>query len=222
MILQDNSVNYLGAFLGGIAVSFSPCVYPLLPVTIGYIGIESGSSKLKGFILSLVYASGIAVTYCLLGIIASFTGTLFGIVSAHPVTNFVFGAIVIFFGISLLGVFNLSLPSLIKRPASQKQNLFTVFFLGLTSGLIIGPCLTPVLGAILAHLVVKRDIWYGATLLLSFSYGMGLILILAGTFSAVFLSLPKSGCWMSYVNKACAFILIATGAYFIFVGITRL
>jgi thiol:disulfide interchange protein DsbD len=94
--------------------------------------------------------------------------------------------------------------------------------LGLTSGLIIGPCLTPALGAILAYLATKKHIIYGTTLLFCFAYGMGFLLILVGTFSGLLANLPKSGKWMVYIKRLAAFILLAMGAYFIYVGIRRL
>lgn len=222
MNVPVNSVDYLHAFLGGVIVSFTPCVYPLIPITAGYIGVNATGSKIKGFVLSLIYVTGIAVIYSILGILASFTGTFFGKVGAHPATYFLVGAVIILFGLSMLDLFIIPTNKIIKTPAIKKQNYFSIFVLGLISGLIISPCLTPVLGSILAYLATKRNVLYATTLLLSFAYGMGLVLILAGTFSAVLVNLPKSGKWMMHVKKFCAIILIGMGVYFIFVGIRRL
>lgn len=222
MNVPVNSVDYLHAFLGGIIVSFTPCVYPLIPVTAGYIGVNATGSKIKGFVLSLIYVTGIAVIYSILGILASFTGTFFGKVGAHPATYFLVGTVIILFGLSMLELFKIPNNKLIKTPAMKKQNYFSVFVLGLSSGLIISPCLTPVLGSILAYLATKRNVVYATTLLFSFAYGMGLILVLAGTFSAVLVNLPKSGKWTVHVKKVCAIVLICMGVYFIFVGIGRL
>ena len=209
-------------FLGGIVVSFTPCVYPLIPISVGYIGANSSGSRLKGFILSLVYVTGIAVTYSLLGLAASLTGSIFGTVSAHPLTYIFVGGIIIFFGVSMLGWFNIPLLNIIKPTPHKKQNYFSTFILGLTSGLIASPCLTPVLGAILAYLTTKNNLLYGMTLLISFAYGMGLILILSGTFSGILAALPKSGKWMEYIKKAGALVLIGMGVYFIIVGLKRI
>lgn len=222
MIQSGHELNYLSAFLGGIAASLTPCVYPLIPVTAGYVTAGASGSKLKGFILSLIYVTGIAVTYSILGLVASLTGTLFGRISSSPVTYFFVGIVVVIFGLSMLDLFKLPFPAPIKLPAFKKQNYFTAFILGLSSGLIISPCLTPVLGAILLHLAAKKNLLYGITLLFSFAYGMGLILILVGTFSALLVNLPKSGKWMDYIKKTGALILLAAGAYFIFDGFRRL
>jgi thiol:disulfide interchange protein DsbD len=221
MNLSGNPVDYLVVFLGGIIVSFTPCVYPLIPISVGYIGVKAGSSRLKGFILSLIYVTGVAVTYSFLGLLASLTGTIFGEISAHPLTNIFVGAVIILFGVSMLELFTLPLPNIIKPPLPRKQGYFSAFLLGLISGLIASPCLTPVLGAILAYLTTKKNLLYGVTLLFSFAYGMGLVLILCGTFTSVLTALPKSGRWMTYIKKGGAIVLIGMGIYFIIVGLKR-
>lgn len=222
MNLSGNPIDYLFAFLGGVLVSFTPCVYPLIPVSAGYIGIRSAGLKVRGFTLSLVYVTGIAVTYAALGLAASLTGKIFGAVSSHPLTYIIAGAIISLFGLSLAGLFSLKIPLLVKHPGLNKQNYFSVFFLGLASGLVVGPCTTPILGAILIYIAAKKSLFYGASLLFTFAYGMGLLLILIGTFSsAVINRLPKSGKWLVYVQKTGAFILIGFGIYLISGGIRR-
>jgi len=222
MNLSGNPLDYLVAFSGGVLVSFTPCVYPLIPISAGYIGVNATGSKLKGLGLSLAYVTGLAVTYSVLGLLASLTGTIFGRVSANPLTHLFVGIAIIVFGFSMLDLFAIPLPQIIQLPVLKKGSYLSAFFLGLISGLIASPCLTPVLGAILGYLTTKKNLLYGATLLFSFAYGMGLVLILVGTFSAVLLNLPKSGKWMVYIKKTCAFILIGAGLYFIFVAMRRM
>jgi len=222
MILSENPVDYLKAFAGGVGVSFTPCVFPLIPVIAGYIGIKAGTTRLRGFFLSLTYVTGIAVTYSILGLLASLTGKIFGFISSHPATYMVSGSVIILFGLSMFELFNISLPQLVKLPDLKTKNYFSVFVLGLGSGLIIGPCTAPALGAILLYLATKKNVVYGVTVLFSFAYGMGLTLILAGTFSSILVNLPKSGKWMLYIKRLGAVILIGMGVYFIYVGIGRL
>jgi len=222
MNLLGTPVDFLVVFLGGIVVSFTPCVYPLIPISVGYIGASSSGSRLKAFILSLVYVTGIAVTYSLLGLLASLTGSIFGIVSSHSVTYIFVGVVIIFFGVSMLDLFTIPWPSIMNPGPAKKQSYFSTFLLGLTSGLIASPCLTPVLGAILAYLTTKNNMLYGMTLLFSFAYGMGLILILSGTFSGILTTLPRSGRWMAYIKRGGALVLIGMGIYFIIVGLKRM
>ncbi len=222
MILSGSLLDYLWAFLGGFFVSLTPCVYPLIPVTAGLIGANAEASIFKRFALSFIYVSGIAVTYSLLGLFASLTGKIFGEVSSHPITYFIVGAAIILFGISMLDVFSIEMPNFFRLPLVKKQNYLSVFALGLTSGLIVGPCLTPALGSILAYLITRKNIIYGATLLFTFAYGMGFILIIVGIFSSILLGLPRLGRVMVYVKKISGFILIAMGVYFIILGIGRI
>ncbi|MFH0826842.1 MAG: cytochrome c biogenesis protein CcdA [Candidatus Omnitrophota bacterium] len=222
MILSGTPLDFPIAFLGGMLVSFTPCVYPLIPITVGYIGVKAERSKAQGFFLSVSYVTGIAVTYSLLGLLASLTGTVFGTISTSPVAYFFVGAVIILFGLSILDLFVIPAPSFIKLPAFKKQNYFSAFVLGLCSGLIASPCLTPVLGSILVYLTTKKSLLYGTTLLFCFAYGMGFVLILLGTFSAALIHLPKSGKWMEYFKRFAALVLILLGVYFIVTAVRRL
>lgn len=221
-IATMHNVSYPGAFLGGIALSLTPCVYPLIPITVSYIGIKGGTSKLKALFLSFVYVTGMAITYSALGFIASLTGKLFGTISSNPITQIFAGIVIILFGISMLDIFYINLPQLIKLPKIKEGDYFSAFLLGASSGLIITPCITPVLNSILLYLATKRSLFYGATLLLTFAYGMGLIFILAGTFSATLINLPKAGKWMLYIKNVFAFLLIVMGVFFVYKGIRGL
>jgi len=222
MHLSGSALDYVVVFLGGIALSFTPCVYPLIPITVGYIGINSGHSRFRGLFLSLVYVIGLAITYAALGIIAVLTGKMFGSINSHPAVLIAAGIIFILFGLSMLKVFVFYLPTIVKMSRFKIKGYFSVFFLGLVSGLIVSPCVLPALGSILVYLGTTKNIVYGGTLLFVFAFGMGLTLILAGTFSAILLNFPKSGKWMLYVEKICAFVLIGFGAYFIIAGIRRI
>ena len=222
MNLSGSPLDFILAFFWGVAVSFTPCVYPLIPVTVGYIGASAGGSRLKGLGLSLFYVTGMAVTYSILGIIAVLTGTLFGMISSHPLTYIILGALTIVFAFFMMDIFMLPLGNIIKAPKITKKNCFSAFIMGIASGLIISPCLSPALASILAYLATKKNFLYGALILFSFAYGMGLVLILTGTFSGLLANMPKSGKWLIYIKRLCAAIMIAAGAYFIYSGIRKL
>jgi cytochrome c-type biogenesis protein len=207
--------EFLAAFGAGVLVSFSPCVYPLLPITVGYIGASAQKDRWHAFLMSLIYVLGMAITYSVLGVFASLTGKLFGQISSHPVSFFIIGNICILFGLSMLGIFELHLPNFFLNYAKKKKSKATVFVLGVISGLIVGPCTAPVLGAILVFVATKQNLFYGVFLLFSFAYGMGALLILAGTFSSILANLPKSGKWMYTVEKIGGILLILAGEYFL-------
>ncbi|MFA5119072.1 MAG: cytochrome c biogenesis protein CcdA [Candidatus Omnitrophota bacterium] len=216
MSLPGDSIGYVSAFLGGVVVSFSPCVYPLIPITLGFIGIKGKHSRWKGLSLSLVYVSGIAVTYSILGLFAALSGKLFGRVSSHPLSPFILGNICIIAGLSLLDVVPFDFTFIqLQNKIKIRRGYPAVFLLGLASGLIAGPCTAPALGAILALVASRQNILYGASLLLVFAYGMGLLLVLAGTFGVMFLSFPKAEVWELRIKKLGGFILIGVGEYFL-------
>ncbi|HNX81092.1 MAG TPA: cytochrome c biogenesis protein CcdA [Candidatus Omnitrophota bacterium] len=222
MNLSGNPLDFVYAFVGGILISFTPCVFPLVPVSAAYIGATGASSRRKGFLLSFVYVSGIAITYAALGVIASLTGQIFGIISSHPATYAVVGFVIMFFGLAMFDIIPLPVQSGIKLPSFLKGNYFSTFFIGMVSGLIIGPCTAPALGAILVYLAAKKNIVYGASLLCAFAYGMGVILILAGTGSSFFAGLPKSGKWLIFVKRCAAVVLVTMGVYFLYTAIRRM
>ncbi len=220
MNLSGSPIDYLFAFLGGVMISFTPCVYPLIPISVSYIGVRS-NSKPKGFILSLIYVSGIALTYSILGLVASLTGKIFGSITNHPLTYLAVGVIIIIFGLAMLDLFRLPFSTHFGSPVFKKKGYFSIFVLGITSGFIISPCLTPVLGSILSYLATGKNIFYAMSLLAVFAYGMGLIFILSGTFAGILANLPKSGKWMVYFKKFAGIALVFMGSYFIYLGIRR-
>ncbi|MCX5711053.1 MAG: sulfite exporter TauE/SafE family protein [Candidatus Omnitrophica bacterium] len=222
MILSGKPVDLIISFLGGVFIALTPCIYPLIPVTVGYIGVKSGGSKAKGFILSLNYVLGIAVTYAFLGLLASLTGKIFGEVSSNPITHIVVGGVIVVLGLSMLDLFAIPALRFVKLPEVKKGNNFSAFLLGLISGLVASPCLTPVLGSILAFLTIKKSLVYGTLLLFTFALGMGLPLIIIGTFSAALTGIPKLGRWMDYIKKAFAILLIVAGLYLVISAIKRM
>jgi len=221
MNLSGSPLDFLVAFFAGVLVSFTPCVYPLVPVSVGFVALNAGASRLKGFLLSFVYVTGVAVTYSILGLVASLTGSIFGQISSHPVAYIIVGAMIILFGLSMLDLFSINLPVFVRHSIVARHTFASIFVMGLVSGLVVSPCLTPVLGSILAYLATRKQIFYGATLLFVFAYGMGLILILAGTFGSALAALPKSGKWLVFVKRSCAVVLFLSGLYFIYTGIRR-
>lgn len=221
MILSGSPVDYAAVFTGGVALSFTPCVYPLLPVTVSYIGVTAKGSHLRGFLLSLVYTTGLAVTYAALGLAAALTGRLFGAISAHPATRIFVGIVFILFGLAMLKVFALRFPGIAPGRGTGKKDILSIFFLGLSSGLVASPCVAPALGAVLVYIGSTHDLLYGTTLLLAFAYGLGFTLILAGTFSAMLTALPRSGKWMVWVERVAAGVMAAIGLYFIIDAIGR-
>lgn len=212
------ALAYVTVFAAGVLTSFTPCIYPMIPITISIIGGREKTSRFHGFILSLAYVTGLAATYAALGVIASLTGHFFGQVAANRWTMFAVANIIILFGLSMLEVFNLPMPRFFQQMGGSgqgKKGLFEVLIMGMASGLVAAPCTTPVLGVLLAFVATTRNVVYGATLLLTFSFGMNMLLLAIGTFTGLITSLPKSGVWMVRVKKAMGFLMLVMGEYFL-------
>ena len=213
MNLVGNPLDFLIAFGAGVLISFTPCVYPLIPITIGYVGATARGSRLKGFFISLIYSLGIATTYCILGGIASLTGSVFGQIAGTPWPYLVVGNVCVLLGLVVLDVF--TIPVFNLSPVKVKPKGFiSTFIFGMVAGLVVGPCTAPALASILIYVGTKQNVIYGMIVLFCFAYGVCATLILAGTFSGILANLPKSGNWLNIVKKAYGLILIGMGEYF--------
>lgn len=210
-------LSYAAAFVGGVLISFTPCVYPVLPITVGYIGGRSQGAKGKGFFLSVSYVLGMAITYAALGTAAALTGRVFGQAAASPVANIVVGNICILMALSLFDVFHMPVPAFLSgAPTGKKRRgMLGAFGIGLASGFVVGPCTAPVLGALLVYVGARKNVLFGTSLLFVFALGMGFLLVLIGTFSGLLASLPKSGRWTEAVRKGFGVLLILAGEYFL-------
>ena len=214
LLIQTNPfLAFIAVFLGGVFVSFTPCVYPVIPLTLGFIGARSAGSKWKGFALSLIYVSGMAFAYAVLGAFASLTGKLFGQIGTHPLTYFIVANVCLFLGLSMLGLFSFPQLSLKLPISSKKGNFLSAFFVGIISGLIVGPCTAPVLASLLVYVASRQNLIYGFSLLFVFGYGVGFLLILLGTFTGLLASLPKSGVWLERVKQVFGWLLIFAAEY---------
>jgi thiol:disulfide interchange protein DsbD len=201
------------SFLAGILASLSPCIYPLIPITLGVIGAYSVSSKRKGFVLSSIFVLGLALTYTSLGVISAALGIFLGKIMVNPFTYSLVGIFLLFLGLSLFDIVKIPFFSF-NLNHKKRGSLFSIFIAGIISGLAIIPCIFPVLGAILGVISLKRDILYGGVNLFSFSLGYGVILLILGTFTSLISKLPKHGVWTIIIKKCIGIILLVTAFYF--------
>ena len=212
--LQTSLVlSFAAAFIGGLVVSYTPCIYPMIPITVGAISNANlGGSRLRGFFLSLAYVSGMAVTYAAMGLFAAATGRFFGAVNTNPITFLLVGNLILLLGLGMLDVF--TLPTIAPRFTTKIKGLPGIFLIGMASGLVAGPCTAPVLGVLLAYVASTGSLTLGAALLFVFAFGMGILLIAVGTFSGLLAAMPRSGAWMVTIKKILGFFMIALAEYF--------
>ncbi len=204
-------------FFGGIATSLTPCVYPLIPITVSIFGASESASKLKSFVLSVVYVFGIILTYSILGIAVASTGAVFGTIMANPLVIGSISVILFALGLSMFGVFEIQLPS------SMQNRLNTVggtgflgaFAMGTVAGVIAAPCTGPALAAVLTYIATTSSLWLGFWLMFTYALGMGLLFICIGTFSGMISSLPRSGGWMYILENIFGIAIITVALYFL-------
>jgi thiol:disulfide interchange protein len=208
---------FLLVFAAGFLASLTPCVYPVIPIIMGYVGARSGGRKFKGFTLSIFFVLGLSLVYSLLGVVAAKTGSLIGISFQNPIVVTAIAAIFIIMGLSLAGLFTISAPSWISSRVSRshKSDIAGALIVGGISAVIAAPCVGPVLIALLSWISQSGNIFLGFWLTMVFSLGMSVIFLVAGTFSGAISALPRGGQWMSTVKYFFAALLIAGGIYFL-------
>jgi thiol:disulfide interchange protein DsbD len=189
----------------------------VIPITVGYIGSRSGGSRVRGFVLSFAYVVGMAVTYAALGVVAALTGRVFGEVAASPLSYLIVGNLCILFALSLFDLFQIPLPSFSGTAGASRWSggVFGALGVGMASGLVVGPCTAPVLGALLLYVGSRHNVALGMSLLFVFALGMGALLVLLGTFSGMLAGLPKSGRWLLLVKRGFGVLMVLAGEYFL-------
>lgn len=211
-------VTILVVFLAGVLTSLTPCVYPVIPLAITYLGARSATSRLKAFSLAAAYVAGMVVCYTILGAAAGLTGTTFGAATQKWWVYAGVATIVAVFGLSMLGLFNISLPSGLQRLAGRSKGpgYRGAFLMGATSGLVTAPCTAPVLGTLIIPMISNRSVALGSMLLAVFGLGMGMLFLVVGTYSGVLSSLPRSGTWMNAVKYALGAAILLVAVFFFY------
>jgi cytochrome c-type biogenesis protein len=205
-------------FAAGVLTSLTPCIYPMIPITIGIIGgsAPGGVSRVRVVALTLLYAVGLALVYATLGLVAGMTGSLFGTVSASPWARLITGNLLLVFGLAMLGIFRISVPARLAAWAGRLRggSVPAVFLLGATSGLVAAPCGAPAFAAVLTWVAAQRSGVLGFVYLFVFSIGMTALLVVVGLFSGTLARLPRAGSWMIWVQRVAGVILLATAEYY--------
>ncbi|WP_293759975.1 protein-disulfide reductase DsbD [uncultured Aquitalea sp.] len=209
----------LGAFLlAGIGMAFTACMYPLLPIVSSLIAGEGQHlTRGRGFILSFAYVQGLSVSYVAIGVIAGLTGSLLTVWLQQPAVILSASALMVVFALSMFDLYSIQLPSALQSRLADSSNrlsggkLATVFGMGVLSALIIGPCVAPPLALALGYIGSTGDALLGGAALYAMALGLGLPLILIGTFGGHVL--PRAGGWMKAVKSAFGVVMLGVAVW---------
>lgn len=207
-------LGLLFIFLGGLALNLTPCVYPLIPITISYFGAQVSGNKFQSILMGVFYAVGMGVTYSALGLIAALTGSLFGQALQNPILIIIIAVIFVALALSMFGLYEIRIPQKLALAGNKNRTgFFGSFIMGLLVGFIAAPCIGPFVLSLLVHVGQVGKPMYGLLLFAVLSFGLGFPYIILAAFSSSLSKLPRSGEWMIGIKVIFGFILIGMALY---------
>ena len=215
--LQHGSVlAYVLVFFGGVLTSLTPCVYPLIPITLSIFGARGESvSRARSMALATSYVGGIAVMYTSMGVFSALAGNAaFGTQLSNPWVIVPIAVLFLIMAASMFGAFEMNLPPAVADRLSRVggAGFSGAFVMGLVAGIIAAPCTGPVLASVLAYVATQHSVVFGGSLLFVYAMGMGvLFFVLAAGAQA----LPRSGPWMVTVKSIFGVAMVVAALYFL-------
>jgi len=205
------------AFVTGLLLSFSPCTYPMIPITVSIFAGQD-RSIFRGFVMSLVYVGTMAVMYGIMGLIVSLIGGVFGAWLAS--TPVVVGIAIVFviFALSMFGLYELQVPAGLRNKLGTGGGgggIGGAIVLGVVAALVVSPCVGPFVAGILLYIATSGSPVLGFLILFVFALGLGTLYVIIGTFSSSISKLPHSGEWMESVKKFFGFVLLLMAVFFL-------
>lgn len=211
----------IASFFGfGLLLAFTPCVFPMIPILSGIL-VPHGQhlTHARGFVLSLVYVIGMAITYAIAGVAAGLLGTLLSAALQNVWVLSGFAAIFVLLALSMFGFYELQLPASLQSKLTTTSNRLhgghfaSVFIMGVLSALIVGPCVAAPLAGALLYISQSGDGALGGAALFSMALGMGVPLLAVGASAGTLL--PKAGAWMETVKRFFGVLLLGVAIYLV-------
>jgi len=219
LLKKTNSlpIRLLLIYLLGILLSLTPCIYPMIPITVGILQTQASNSIVRNFLLALFYTIGMSFTYAGLGLLASCTGPFCGRFLSHPATVLLLVAILAYFAFSLFDFYPMYTPRFLSQPQKmqKKGSFISALLFGSVSGTIASPCVSPGLALVLSIAATIGNPFLGFLLLFVFGAGLSTPLLIIGTFSSSINMLPRAGSWMDEIKKIFGFLLLGLCFYYL-------
>lgn len=196
-------------FLGGLALNLTPCVFPMIPITVGFFAMQSDGRRSRRFALALAYVVGIVITYSALGVFAALSGRMFGAWLQSPAVLIGFALLMLILASSMFGAWEFRVPQFIASRSAGRAGVAGALTMGLFVGIVAAPCVGPVVVALFTLVAAIAKPSIGMAMFASLAFGLGFPYLVALN------ALPKPGEWMVQVKKAMGFVLIAMAFYFL-------
>lgn len=200
----------------GMLLSLTPCIYPMIPITVGILQAQGSNSLLRNFLLAAAYTVGIASTFALLGLSAAYTGQLFGSLMTKPIVIIPMVGLLLYLAGAMMGFYEMYTPTFLQTSSrAGGGSLTSAFLFGAASGTVASPCLSPGLILLLSIVTTLGNAFLGFILLFAFGIGLSIPLLIIGTCSSTLNSLPRAGIWMVEIKKLFGLIMIGMCLYFL-------
>ncbi|MBC8183557.1 thioredoxin family protein [candidate division KSB1 bacterium] len=205
----------LAFFLFGLALNLTPCVYPVIPLTVGYFGGQSDKKKGAAFVMALFYVVGIAIVFAGLGLISGLAGKQWGFLFQNPWFVVVVTVIILAMAASMFGAFEITVPAgLMSKLGKSREGNIGALIMGLTVGIVIAPCAAGIIIGLVGLVAKMGIVLKGTMLFFIMGLGLGMPYLFLATFSGLLNKLPQSGMWMVWVRKLFGVLLIGVALYF--------
>jgi thiol:disulfide interchange protein DsbD len=208
-------LGFLVVLLGGLALNLTPCVYPLIGVTIAYFGNQGGAPR-KVAILAMIYVLGIALMFSGIGVAVALSGGLFGSALQNPYVLTVIAAMLMALAASSFGFFTMQPPQwMMRRAGTARPGYIGALTMGLGMGVVAAPCIGPIVLGLLLMVQRSQSAVFGFALFFTLAVGLGLPYVALALAAGSIRSLPRSGEWLSWVEQLFGFVLLGLALYFI-------
>jgi thiol:disulfide interchange protein DsbD len=202
-------------FLWGLGLNLTPCVYPMIPVTIGFFANQSAGGWGRRIALPAIYVLGLALTYSSLGVAAGLSGGLFGATLQSPWMIGFLVSLFVAMALWMFGLYELRLPAALTRLGGGRVGAVGALLMGLTMGIVAAPCIGPFIVALLVFVSASGDPGLGFLMFFVMALGLGAPFLVLGAFSGALTALPRSGVWLIYAKKVMGIAMLAVALYFL-------
>jgi thiol:disulfide interchange protein DsbD len=216
-VIEKGLLYAMGMFLlFGLALNLTPCVYPVIPMTVGFFGSQGGQKKGRTLLLASYYVVGIAVVFSALGLLSGLAGKQWGFLFQSPWFVIAVSVVILSMAASMFGAFEIMVPQFLMQLGDKsRKGGIGAFVMGLTVGVVIAPCAAGIIVGLVGIIAKLGMVFLGAVLFFVMGLGLGMPYVFLAVSSGLMSHLPESGMWMVWIRKVFGILLIGVAIYFL-------